>query len=255
MSKTPKILYTLTDEAPALATYSLLPIINAFADSAGVVVETRDISLSGRILASFPEFLKEEQRITDDLAELGEIAKTPEANIVKLPNVSASMPQMKAAIKELQDQGYAVPNYPDEPKNEEEKDVRSRYDKIKGSAVNPVLREGNSDRRAPQAVKQYAKNNPHSMGAWSADSKTHVASMSEGDFYGSEKSLTLPSAGEVKIELVDNSGQVTLLKEKLSLQEGEVIDASVMSIKALRSFLKEQKEDAKKQGVLFSLHL
>lgn len=253
--KTPKILYTLTDEAPALATYSLLPIISAFTGSAGVTVETRDISLSGRIIASFPEYLKEEQRISDDLAELGKIAKTPEANIVKLPNISASIPQLKAAIKELQSLGYALPDYPEEPKNEEEREVQAKYDKIKGSAVNPVLREGNSDRRAPQAVKQYAKNNPHSMGAWSADSKTHVASMSEGDFYGSEKSLTLPSAGEVKIELVDNSGQVTLLKEKLSLQEGEVIDASVMSIKALRSFLKEQKEDAKKQGVLFSLHL
>ena len=255
MSKTPKILYTLTDEAPALATYSLLPIINAFADSAGVVVETRDISLSGRILASFPEFLKEEQRITDDLAELGEIAKTPEANIVKLPNVSASMPQMKAAIKELQDQGYAVPNYPDEPKNEEEKDVRSRYDKIKGSAVNPVLREGNSDRRAPQAVKQYAKNNPHSMGKWSPDSKSHVASMSGGDFYGSEKSVTLPAADSVKIELHGESGKVTVLKENLKLLAGEIIDAATLSVKALREFLLEQKEDAKAKGVLFSLHL
>ena len=253
--KTPKILYTLTDEAPALATYSLLPIISAFTGSAGVTVETRDISLSGRIIASFPEYLKQEQRISDDLAELGEIAKTPEANIVKLPNISASIPQLKAAIKELQNKGYALPDYPEEPKNEEEKEIQARYDKIKGSAVNPVLREGNSDRRAPQAVKQYAKNNPHSMGAWNADSKTHVASMSEGDFYGSEKSLTTPHAEDVRVELVDNSGQTTPLKEKLSLQEGEVIDASVMSIKALRSFLKEQKEDAKKQGVLFSLHL
>ncbi len=205
-TKTPKILYTLTDEAPALATYSLLPIIKSFTDSAGVVVETRDISLSGRIIATFPEFLKEEQRINDDLAELGEIAKTPEANIVKLPNISASIPQLKAAIKELQSQGYALPDYPDEPKNEKEKDIKNRYDKIKGSAVNPVLREGNSDRRAPQAVKQYAKNNPHSMGAWSADSKSHVASMSQGDFYGSEKSLTLDAADEVKIELVGKDG-------------------------------------------------
>lgn len=255
MSKTPKILYTLTDEAPALATYSLLPIINAFADSAGVVVETRDISLSGRILASFPEFLKEEQRITDDLAELGEIAKTPEANIVKLPNVSASMPQMKAAIKELQDQGYAVPNYPDEPKNEEEKAIQSKYDKIKGSAVNPVLREGNSDRRAPLAVKQYAKNNPHSMGKWKSDSKTHVASMAGGDFYGSEKSVTLPSADSVNIELHGESGKVTVLKSNLKLLEGEIIDAATLSVKALREFLLEQKEDAKAQGILFSLHL
>jgi len=255
MSKTPKILYTLTDEAPALATYSLLPIINAFADSAGVVVETRDISLSGRILASFPEFLKEEQRITDDLAELGEIAKTAEANIVKLPNVSASMPQMKAAIKELQDQGYAVPNYPDEPKNEEEKAIQSKYDKIKGSAVNPVLREGNSDRRAPLAVKQYAKNNPHSMGKWKSDSKTHVASMAGGDFYGSEKSVTLPSADSVNIELHGESGKVTVLKSNLKLLEGEIIDAATLSVKALREFLLEQKEDAKAQGILFSLHL
>ena len=255
MSKTPKILYTLTDEAPALATYSLLPIINAFADSAGVVVETRDISLSGRILASFPEFLKEDQRISDDLAELGEIAKTPEANIVKLPNVSASMPQLKAAIKELQELGYAIPNYPEEPKNEEEKTIQARYDKIKGSAVNPVLREGNSDRRAPQAVKQYARNNPHSMGKWSADSKTHVASMSGGDFYGSEKSVTLPAADTVKIELHGESGEVTVLKENLKLLEGEIIDAATLSVNALREFLAEQKADAKAQGVLFSLHM
>ena len=255
MSKTPKILYTLTDEAPALATYSLLPIINAFADSAGVVVETRDISLSGRILASFPEYLKEEQRISDDLAELGEIAKTPEANIVKLPNISASMPQLKAAIKELQEQGFAVPNYPDEPKNEEEKDIQARYDKVKGSAVNPVLREGNSDRRAPQAVKQYARNNPHSMGKWSTDSKTHVASMSGGDFYGSEKSVTMSSADTVNIELHGESGEVTVLKPNLKLLEGEIIDAATLSAKALREFLLEQKEDAKAQGVLFSLHL
>jgi isocitrate dehydrogenase len=253
--KTPKILYTLTDEAPALATYSLLPIINAFTDSAGVVVETRDISLSGRIIASFPEFLKEEQRISDDLLELGEIAKSPEANIVKLPNVSASVPQLKMAIKELQQQGYAVPDFPDEPKTEEEKAIQAKYDKIKGSAVNPVLREGNSDRRAPQAVKQYARKNPHSMGKWSPDSKTHVASMAGGDFYGSEKSLTLSSVEEVRIELVDAAGNSSILKDKLKLQEGEIIDASVMSVKALRKFLNEQKEDAKQQGVLFSLHL
>ncbi|KEO73689.1 NADP-dependent isocitrate dehydrogenase [Anditalea andensis] len=254
-SKTPKILYTLTDEAPALATYSLLPIIKAFTGSAGVVVETRDISLSGRIIASFPEFLNEDQKINDDLAELGEIAKTPEANIVKLPNISASIPQLKAAIKELQVQGYALPNYPDEPQSEEEKSIQGRYDKIKGSAVNPVLREGNSDRRAPQAVKQYAKNNPHSMGKWNSESKTHVSSMTGGDFYGSEKSLTLSEAGTVNIVLKAENGDTKILKEKLSLKAGEVIDASVLSVKALRSFLEEQKEDAKNQGVLFSLHM
>ncbi|WP_215223340.1 NADP-dependent isocitrate dehydrogenase [Echinicola shivajiensis] len=254
-TKTPKILYTLTDEAPALATYSLLPIIKSFTDSAGVAVETRDISLSGRIIANFPEFLKEEQRIGDALAELGEIAKTPEANIVKLPNISASIPQLKAAIKELQGQGYALPDYPDEPKTEEEKGIKAKYDKIKGSAVNPVLREGNSDRRAPQAVKQYARNNPHSMGKWSADSKSHVASMSEGDFYGSEQSVTMPEEGTIKIQLEGKDGKVTVLKEALKLQEGEVIDASVMSVKKLTEFLAEQKEDAKKQGILFSLHM
>ncbi|AWW31358.1 NADP-dependent isocitrate dehydrogenase [Echinicola strongylocentroti] len=254
-TKTPKILYTLTDEAPALATYSLLPIIKSFTDSAGVVVETRDISLSGRIIANFPEYLKEDQRISDALAELGEIAKTPEANIVKLPNISASIPQLKAAIKELQGKGYALPNYPDEPKDQEEKGVKAKYDKIKGSAVNPVLREGNSDRRAPQAVKQFARNNPHSMGEWSADSKSHVASMSEGDFYGSEQSLTMPEAGTVKIQLEANDGSVTVLKEGLALQEGEVIDSSAMSVKKLQAFLAEQKEDAKAKGILFSLHM
>ncbi|MDN3669616.1 NADP-dependent isocitrate dehydrogenase [Echinicola jeungdonensis] len=254
-TKTPKILYTLTDEAPALATYSLLPIIKSFTDSAGVVVETRDISLSGRIIATFPEYLKEEQRINDDLAELGKIAKTPEANIVKLPNISASIPQLKAAIKELQEQGYALPNYPDEPKSDEEKSVKEKYDKIKGSAVNPVLREGNSDRRAPKAVKQFAKNNPHSMGEWSADSKSHVSSMPNGDFYGSEKSLTLSAADEVKIELVGKDGTTSVLKEGLKLQAGEVIDAAVMSKKALQAFLAEAKEDAKEKGILFSLHM
>ena len=254
-SKTPKILYTLTDEAPALATYSLLPIIKAFTGSAGVVVETRDISLSGRIIAAFPEYLTDDQKINDDLAELGEIAKTPEANIVKLPNISASIPQLKAAIKELQEQGYALPNYPEEPKNEEEKSIKAKYDKIKGSAVNPVLREGNSDRRAPQAVKQYAKNNPHSMGKWSSDSKTHVASMTGGDFYGSEKSLTMAAADEVKIELKIQGGETKVLKDKLALKQGEVIDASILSVKSLRSFLAEQKEDAKNKGILFSLHM
>jgi isocitrate dehydrogenase len=255
MSKTAKILYTKTDEAPALATYSFLPIVKAFTDSAGVVVETRDISLAGRIISQFPERLKPEQQINDDLAELGEIAKTPEANIVKLPNISASIPQLKAAIRELQSLGYNLPDYPDEPKNDEEKKVKAKYDNVKGSAVNPVLREGNSDRRAPKAVKEFAKKHPHSMGEWSKDSKTHVASMSEGDFYGSEKSLTLPSATEVKIELKTKSGDVKELKSGLKLQEGEIIDAAVMSASALRAFLKKQKEEAKKAGVLFSIHL
>ncbi|RZS98777.1 NADP-dependent isocitrate dehydrogenase [Cecembia calidifontis] len=254
-SKTAKIIYTLTDEAPALATYSFLPIVKAFTGSAGIVVETRDISLSGRIISQFSEYLKPDQRINDDLSELGEIAKSPEANIVKLPNISASIPQLKAAIKELQEKGYALPNYPDEPKTEEEKSIKARYDKVKGSAVNPVLREGNSDRRAPLAVKQYAKNNPHSMGKWSADAKSHVASMNQGDFYGSEKSLTIEKPSSVRIELHGKDGSITVLKEKLSLQEGEVIDAAVMSVDELRKFLKEQKEDAKKAGVLFSLHL
>jgi len=253
--KTPKILYTLTDEAPALATYSLLPIIKAFTDSAGVVVETRDISLSGRIIATFPEFLKADQRIKDALAELGDIAKTPEANIVKLPNISASLPQLKAAIKELQSQGYALPDYPDDPQNEQEKNIQTKYDKVKGSAVNPVLREGNSDRRAPQAVKQFARKNPHSMGKWEAGSKTHVSSMTEGDFYGSEKSVTIPEATMVKIELTGKDGKKKVLKEKLELQAGEIVDAAVLSSNALRKFLQEQKAEAKKQGVLFSLHM
>ncbi|UII33360.1 NADP-dependent isocitrate dehydrogenase [Fulvivirga ulvae] len=253
--KTPKILYTKTDEAPALATHSLLPIVQAFTNSAGVVVETRDISLAGRILASFPDKLTDSQRISDHLAELGEIAKTPEANIVKLPNISASIPQLKAAIKELQSQGYDIPNYPDEPQSPEEKEAKSRYDKIKGSAVNPVLREGNSDRRAPKAVKDYAKKHPHSMGKWSNDSKSHVASMTSGDFYGSEKSVVIKKEGNVKIEFVGDDGSHVVLKEKTALLEGEIIDAAVMSRSALRSFLEEQKEDAKKQNVLFSLHL
>jgi len=253
--KTAKILYTLTDEAPALATYSLLPIVKAFTDSAGIVVETRDISLSGRIIALFPKYLKPEQRINDDLLELANIATLPEANIVKLPNISASMPQLKAAIKELQGLGYALPDYPDYPKSEEEKSVKAKYDKVKGSAVNPVLREGNSDRRAPLAVKQYAKNHPHRMGKWSADSKTHVATMRHGDFYGSEKSVTLEDAFSINIELHTNEGEVIKLKEKLALLKGEIIDASVLSVKALRQFLQEQKVDAKAKGVLFSLHM
>ncbi|ELR71331.1 Isocitrate dehydrogenase [Fulvivirga imtechensis AK7] len=253
--KTPKILYTITDEAPALATHSFLPIVKAFTDSAGVTVETRDISLAGRIIASFPENLAESQRISDDLTELGEIAKTPGANIIKLPNISASIPQMKAAIKELQSKGYNIPDYQEDPKNEAEKAAKAKYDKIKGSAVNPVLREGNSDRRAPKAVKEYAKKNPHSMGKWSADSKSHVSSMKEGDFYGSEKSVTVSQEDSVKIEFVGKDGKTTVLKEKVALQAGEVIDAAVMSKSALRKFLEEQKEDAKRKGVLFSLHM
>jgi isocitrate dehydrogenase len=254
-NQTPKILYTLTDEAPALATYSLLPIVQAFTSSAGVQVETRDISLSGRIIASFPEYLKPTQQIEDALAELGKIATTPEANIVKLPNISASMPQLKAAIKELQGKGYALPDYPEEPKSEEEKTAKAKYDKIKGSAVNPVLREGNSDRRAPLAVKAYARKHPHSMGKWVGDSKTHVDSMTEGDFYGSEKSLTITSATTVSIELAGKNGQKEVLKSGLKLIEGEVIDGSSLSVSALKAFLKKAKADAKAQGVLFSIHL
>ncbi len=255
MTEQSKIIYTLTDEAPALATYSLLPIIQAFTGVAGIEVETRDISLAGRIIANFPEYLKEEQRIGDALTELGELAKTPEANIIKLPNISASIPQLNAAIKELQAHGYAVPDYPAEPLNDEEKEIKARYAKVLGSAVNPVLREGNSDRRAPASVKNYAKKNPHSMGAWSADSKTHVAHMSSGDFYGSEKSTTLAEATEFKIEFVDGNGEVTELKGYAPLQKGEIIDAAVMNQKALRAFLAEAMEEAKEQGILFSLHL
>ena len=255
MSKTPKVLYTLTDEAPALATYSLLPIVQAFTKTAGIQVETRDISLSGRILANFPEYLSESQRINDDLAELGHLATTPEANIVKLPNISASVPQLKAAIKELQSQGYALPDYPEEPKTEEEKTAKSKYDKIKGSAVNPVLREGNSDRRAPLAVKNYARKHPHSMGAWTADSGSHVDSMTAGDFYGSEQSHTMDRASQLTITLHGASGTQEVLKTGLKVQEGEVIDSATLSIAQYRAFLKKAKEDAKAKGVLFSLHL
>ncbi len=254
-TQTSKIIYTKTDEAPALATYSLLPIVKAFTKSSGVEIETRDISLAGRIIANFPEYLTENQRISDALAELGDLAKTPEANIIKLPNISASIPQLKAAIKELQAQGYQLPDYPEEPRNEEELKVKDRYDKIKGSAVNPVLREGNSDRRAPKAVKNYAKKNPHSMGEWKADSKTHVASMASGDFYGSEKSVTVDQACDVRIELVDKTGHATVLKEKVALKQGEVIDATFLSTKTLRSFIEAEIEDAKQKDVLFSLHL
>jgi len=250
-----KIIYTKTDEAPALATHSLLPIIKAFTKPSGIDIEIRDISLAGRILAVFPDYLSENQKVADALAELGELAKKPEANIVKLPNISASVPQLKAAIAELQANGYAIPNYPDEAKSDEEKDVQSRYNKIKGSAVNPVLREGNSDRRAPKAVKNYARKNPHSMGAWSSDSKTHVASMSYGDFYGSEKSVTMSGETDVKINFVDRSGNTTTLKESTPLQHGEIIDAAVLSKKALVGFLAQEIEQAKQQGVLFSVHL
>ncbi|MGD8177077.1 NADP-dependent isocitrate dehydrogenase [Marinimicrobium sp. ARAG 43.8] len=250
-----KIIYTETDEAPALATYSLLPIIRAFAEPCGVAIETRDISLSGRIISQFPERLTDEQRIDDHLAELGELAKTPEANIVKLPNISASIPQLKAAIKELQKQGYDLPDYPEDPSTDEEKTIQAKYDKVKGSAVNPVLREGNSDRRAPASVKQYARHNPHKMGAWSADSKSHVSHMSHGDFYGSEKSVLVEKEGDVKIQLVTEAGDTQVLKAKTPLLDGEIIDAAVMSKKALREFLEAEINDAKAKDVLFSLHL
>src|SRR3990172_695386 len=250
-----KIMYTATDEAPALATYSLLPIIKAFTKTAGIDVELRDISLAGRIIANFPENLTDNQRIPDHLTQLGELATTPEANIIKLPNISASIPQLKAAIKELQSQGYKVPDYPEDPKNDAEKEIKVRYGKVLGSAVNPVLREGNSDRRASASVKNYAKKNPHKMGAWGKDSKTHVAHMSGGDFYGSEKSTIVAEAGSVKVEFVGKDGKTTVLKEKTTLKAGEVIDAAVMSRNALRKFFKEQIEDAKKTGALFSLHL
>ena len=251
----PKIIYTKTDEAPALATESFLPIVKAFTKTSGITIETKDISLSGRIIATFPDFLKADQKLSDDLAELGEMAKTPEANIIKLPNISASIPQLKEAITELQSQGYAVPSYPDEPKNDQEKEIKSRYDKIKGSAVNPVLREGNSDRRAPKAIKNYAKKNPHSMGAWSSDSKSHVATMDNGDFKSNEKSLTFAQPTSVKIELAKADGSTTILKDKISILAGEIIDATVMNKKALLAFLKEQVIDAKDKGVLFSLHM
>lgn len=255
MSKTPKIIYTLTDEAPALATRSLLPIIDAYTDSAGITVETRDISLAGRIISQFPDRLSDAQQLGDHLAELGELAKTPEANIIKLPNISASMPQLKAAIKELQGQGYPLPDYPDEPSDDAERDIKARYDRVKGSAVNPVLREGNSDRRAPGSVKNYARKYPHRMGEWQADSRSHVAHMSEGDFYGSEKSARIAADGEVKIELIGQDGSVTLLKERTPVLAGEVVDGAVMSRKALSAFVAEQIDDAKQQDVLFSLHL
>ncbi|EFL18767.1 NADP-dependent isocitrate dehydrogenase [Streptomyces sp. C] len=249
------IIYTHTDEAPALATYSFLPVIQAYASTAGVNVETRDISLAGRIIAVFPEYLEEGQRIADALAELGELAKTPEANIIKLPNISASIPQLKAAIAELQGQGYALPDYPDDPKSDEEREIRARYDKIKGSAVNPVLREGNSDRRAPASVKNYAKAHPHRMGAWTPESKTNVATMGENDFRSTEKSVVIAEAGTLRIEHVAADGATTVLRESVPVLAGEVVDASVMHVDALRTFLNGQIERAKAEDVLFSVHL
>ncbi|MFD3732046.1 NADP-dependent isocitrate dehydrogenase [Streptomyces sp. NPDC058632] len=249
------IIYTHTDEAPALATYSFLPVVRAYASQAGVPVETRDISLAGRIIAVFPEHLTEDQRIPDALAELGELAKTPAANIIKLPNVSASIPQLKAAVAELQGQGYALPDYPDDPKTDEEREIRARYDKIKGSAVNPVLREGNSDRRAPASVKNYAKNHPHRMGAWTGDSRTDVATMGENDFRSTEKSVVIAEDGALRIELVGDDGTTTVLRESVPVLKDEVVDASVMRVAALREFLTAQVARAKQEGVLFSVHL
>jgi isocitrate dehydrogenase len=255
MSDTPKILYTLTDEAPFLATASLLPIVQAFVGAAGIAVETRDISLSGRILAQFPDRLTHNQRVNDDLSELGELAKTPEANIIKLPNISASVPQLKAAIRELQAQGHALPDYPDEPRVDAEREIRARYGKAMGSAVNPVLREGNSDRRAPQSVKAYARKHPHRMGKWSADSKSHVAHMADGDFYGSEQSATMAAAGSLRIEFTGADGATQVLKDAVKVQAGEIVDAARMSRKALAAFVAREIADARARGVLFSLHL
>jgi isocitrate dehydrogenase len=250
-----KIIYTKTDEAPMLATYSFLPIINAFSKAAGVSVELRDISLAGRILAVFPEYLTPQQKQADALSELGELAKRPEANIIKLPNISASLPQLNAAVKELQSQGYKLPEYPEYPKDDKEKDIKARYDRVKGSAVNPVLREGNSDRRAPLSVKAHTRKHPHKMGAWSPDSKTHVSHMKGGDFRSNEKSITTSAATDARIEFVGQDGKTTVLKPKVALQAGEVIDATFMSKRALRQFLEEQIEDAKNRGVLFSIHM
>lgn len=249
-----KIIYTITDEAPALATYSLLPIISAYTAAAGVSVEPRDISLAGRVLANFSDFLEPSQRIADDLAELGSLANKPEANIIKLPNISASTPQLKACIRELQAKGYALPDYPDEPKDDVEASIKARYDKLKGSAVNPVLREGNSDRRCAPAVKQYAKSNPHSMGAWSADSKSRVSSMAGHDFFGNEQSVTIPAATTARIELHTDGG-VTVLKDGLKLQAGEILDGTFMSVRQLREFLRAEIERSREEGILFSLHL
>ncbi|MGO2634572.1 MAG: NADP-dependent isocitrate dehydrogenase, partial [Galactobacter sp.] len=250
-----KIIYTHTDEAPMLATHSFLPMVEAFASQAGIEVETRDISLAGRIIATFGDYLKPEQRIGDALAELGEIAKTADANIVKLPNISASVPQLKAAIKELQAAGYDLPDYPDDPSGDEETEIRARYDKIKGSAVNPVLREGNSDRRAPLSVKNYAKNHPHSMGAWSSDSKTNVATMGHDDFASNEKSVTLEADDTLSIRFTGDDGSVKVLKAGLKVLAGEVVDGTVMHVAELDEFLRAQVERAKAEGILFSAHL
>ena len=255
MTQKAKIIYTITDEAPALATYSFLPIIEAFAKPAGVVIETRDISLAARIIAAFPEYLSEDQIENDDLAYLGALATAPDANIIKLPNVSASLPQLSEAINELQEKGYKIPNYPEIPQTEEEKLARLKYDKLKGSAVNPVLREGNSDRRAPKAVKEYARKHPHSMGAWSSTSKSHVSTMSSGDFYGSEKSVVVSNATDAKITFHGNDGSIKILKEKTSLKDGEIIDTSVLSLSALKKFLEIEIADAKEKDLLFSIHL
>jgi isocitrate dehydrogenase len=255
MTVKPTLIYTKTDEAPALATYSLLPIVKAFAGTAGIDVQTRDISLAGRILAVFPDYLTEEQRVPDALTELGELAKTPDANIIKLPNISASVPQLKAAIAELQAKGYALPDYPEEPSTDREREAKARYDKVKGSAVNPVLREGNSDRRAPAAVKAYARNNPHRMGAWTADAQSHVATMGAGDFQANEQSLTVAAATTVQIVHTASDGTETVLKSGVRLQAGEIVDASVMSKRALTAFLSEQVADARERGLLFSLHM
>ena len=250
-----KIIYTKTDEAPMLATHSLLPIVNAFASKAGVEVETKDISLASRVLSIFPEYLKEEQRVNDALAELGGLVKNPEANIIKLPNISASVPQLVAVITELQSKGFDIPSYPDNPKTDKDKEIQKRYNKVKGSAVNPVLREGNSDRRAPKAVKNYAKVNPHSMGEWSSDSKSHIATMTEGDFFHNEKSICVEKATDVKIELFENNGNVTILKENTPLLSKEIIDASLMSKKSLLSFLDREIKEAQETGILLSLHM
>ncbi|MCM5661408.1 NADP-dependent isocitrate dehydrogenase [Galbibacter mesophilus] len=255
MSQKPKILYTKTDEAPALATYSWLSIVKAYTSTSNIDIETKDISLAARILAVFPDMLSEDQKVTNDLQELGEIAKTPEANIIKLPNISASIPQLEDAIEELQAKGFSIPDYPHEPKTDEEKEIKARFDSVKGSAVNPVLREGNSDRRAPKAVKNYAKKNPHSMGAWTSSSKSHVATMEEGDFRSNEKSLTIANGQNLKIQFVGDNGQTEVLKEQVKVLDKEVIDATVMSKKALVNFLEEQVKDAKDKDVLFSVHL
>ncbi|MBU3914788.1 NADP-dependent isocitrate dehydrogenase, partial [bacterium] len=255
MTEETKIRWTMVDEAPALATYSLLPIINQYLKGSGIVVEKKDISLAGRILANFPDHLTKDQKQSDDLAFLGELAKKPEGNIIKLPNISASIPQLKGAIKELQEKGYKVPDYPDDPKTDAEKEIRARYQKNLGSAVNPVLREGNSDRRAAVAVKEFAQKNPHKMGVWSSDSKTHVASMSSGDYYGTETSMTIKAAGKANIEFIGKDGSKTTLMKDLALEAGEIIDTAVMSRKALRDFLEKEMQDAKKKGVMLSAHL